>query len=607
MDRGTRTAVVAAALVGGSILFAALAVVGAAGAIAFVISKRLPGAVDETVGGPVAIVREAEALSDEEAARLAAAHPVLEPGSPFVVARLERSEGPLPPRFAATPVKPPAPFFYDDPARPPRDHVADAICLGDPAMRRWIVDALVGADDAESPDDDPFYDDGYQSLLSTCRRKETCEWAARTALTVEPPGARRWLWTLAATCLHPGSEALVAGAPADVVYDHRWALWLNDRKVLWDPKLARVLKDELAGDPGARDDGEVGRIVEIMACTRDPGADAAIREALAAAPDEAARRAIAVAAAASLDPDLVKARREACAEPSLAERCASAQEDVEWRFPPPLPPARLLEAVRADDLDVARYLEANPTHRAATIAALERCETSEDEVDTCLAALAAVDWAAARRQAKKLARSPVLRDPDGGWNAYEPLSELLAALQRFESQAALDSYLDELGLLADVPPERPELAGAFLPGTVRARLASRGRGYLYDGEEVGQAIAHPVRRLAALAPALDGWVFESTRTDRRADDLWLQELRAYRDGQVRTLSFLGRRDSADFAVVAGFPNALLAEAGAEDRVLDLSVDELGLAVVGPEASFRRLVAEGLLVVPHGEVEEPEED
>jgi hypothetical protein len=231
------------------------------------------------------------------------------------------------------------------------------------------------------------------------------------------------------------------------------------------------------------------------------------------------------------------------------------------------------------------------------------------QAERCLAHLAVLD----RPAAVEIAR---------GWSQAElpeGAQPLVTALLEFPAAAALEAYLDGLGLTDQLHLDLAEHEER--PVTVQEVLLQRGRAHIFSLERRQDSVRHDVllRELASLAPGvLDGLLFEQIAPDELEDeledeDLEDEDLEEPEDEELEAVQHLvarggGKRymapaqgefalddDFIDVGALLDFLNALARARGSDVRWVPFDTDgESCVAVAGPATALESLHARGLI-------------
>jgi hypothetical protein len=525
----------------------------------------------------------------------------LEPGTPFVYAKVHRRPAEVPARFAAPIPARVNPSDADWEAAPPRAYVVDQICAGDPGMLRRLLEAIAAASDSGAGLDGLV--ETY-SALAMCERPRFCSWSAERLVAeganAPAPPVREVLWHIMAHCATDEYAGLFerADAPLSAVLEwfewRRWSAMEVDQEadVPLDPLLVKTFEHAIRSGDAAMIDKAA---YLVAADDTAPGAELLLRLHRDAPADDLRRR-LALSMSNLSAPRARELFEAACAADSEAAECRrrrdlerlqadlGAQLGAHAGLVDEFGPRRIGNgAIGADDSDslYRRILGAGTDG-----------ETDEAGISQALRRLAELD----RARAIQAAWSLLKRKDLGG------LARVLSmTLVHYPTPEALASRLRQLGMLDSSAPSDSQ-GEALLASEI---LEAGGRAYTFDTETGQFPNQHDslARRLAELVePELDQVLFEEVAPKIVVDDEGEVEdeggnytLHAYHDGQRLSVTVANFGDWYDVDAVLALINTLMRDRGSKRRLVALtSLDQTVTIVAGPIGGLRAAIAEGLL-------------
>lgn len=523
---------------------------------------------------------------------------------PIVYAPARVSKEPIPSRFSA-----PIPSStavvsawstVGDPKLPPFNYVRDQICQGDPAMLKRYRAALV---QHAATLDDPA-DAGPRALSFQCGSPVFCAFARDLLASTEHSSLKASMWQALTECQDSDTQVLFeSGSAEPEVYlswhSHFFFFRSGDGYTArFEEAVSRLVSS--GNVQSARD--SVWQLAEF----RTERSARKLLELYDAAKSDELRQVLALQLKAQPHPRAAGLFAKACKREPDARECRqesglSSFED----FGGASPFARVLR--RYSPRAIAQARADQGADLSAMRTELTRCVLeSQPHRNDCLVRLAAVDWAAAARVARRTRA-----------DAEPRLRETLSVLARFNSPGEFDQFLLALGL------PRPKQAGpeTQLPTPdVREALARRGivaelrlgesrlaTGAAYKNYDsmlrqlfalggkplVGTLLEAPIETHGARARfALTGYVAGKRIRTTAADiaDEFIEHVADQRN--VASTVQLGARG------LIGFANTVARESGSDQRFVLAGADPLGGAMTTVVASRRalcELMRLGLLV------------
>lgn len=347
------------------------------------------------------------------------------PGDPFLYAKVAITQEPVPERYAR-PLPSEIPFTESTwDAAPPRSHVADHLCAGQPDMLRRAGEAMRRAVEAGHPG--AGIGESYAELVEWCEPSPRCDWARGLVLDpAQSPALRDAARRVLAECGRP-ADADIFEAPG--VPSHDVIEWWDKRsfsEARTDPEPPPSLVSAARAAAMAGDDEDVHDAVFAMSGST-PARKQALLDLAQVATTPRQRLSIA-SALPEEDPDGRALMDRACAELPDDVQCRHQRDDLDERLRKAFP-----DAFSSQELEA---LATEPPPTSPEIAA-ERARVSQSLIALGLLRADAPPSAHEGYEGEPVAATLLAASGHGWWfdaetdqwpNEHDSLARHLAAL-----------------------------------------------------------------------------------------------------------------------------------------------------------------------------------